>query len=524
MTLTNHVFGRWLAGGDSERTSAYIFVMKRYFNRSALVALAMAPVLLVLVACSTNPATGEQSFTAFMSPEREKEIGREEHPKVIKGMGGVYDDVEFGAYVATVGAKLSRHSEMPGIVWTFTVLNNSQVNAFALPGGYVYITRGLLALVSNEAEMAGVLAHEIGHVTARHTAQRYSTTIATSLGIQVLGALGQAAGLSSGLGNIAAVGAQAALQGYSREQELESDKLAVRYLSRAGYSPQSMHSFFKKLRVHQRIEGMEEGDPDRAERSNIMATHPRTAERIEQAIALSADAKPFNVQSHREEDYLARVDGMVFGDDRSQGIIRGRVFVHPEIGIRFEAPEGFKLKNTPAKVVARRDKDAYMVFDMAPEKDLKKASGLKNYVERIWAKNIRLVKVERLSINGLNAVTGAGSIQTRSGKRDVRVVAIQGSDDEVFRLLFISKSGLTNALNIPFRNATYSFRRISPSEAAAVKPYRVKVVTIGPTDTVSSLASAQPISEYRLEWFEALNGIGNDAPLAAGSRVKVVVE
>jgi len=186
--------------------------------------------LLSLGGCSTNPATGKQSFTAFMSPADEMRIGAEEHPKILKQFNGAYREGQMAVYVGEVGAALARISEVTAMRFTFTVLNTDAVNAFALPGGYVYITRGLLALVGDEAEMAGVLAHEIGHITARHTAQRYSKSIATNLGLTVLGALGSAAGAPPGLGNIASFGAQAYLGFLARTRD--GGRYAGRPLSR----------------------------------------------------------------------------------------------------------------------------------------------------------------------------------------------------------------------------------------------------------------------------------------------------
>ena len=190
--------------------------------------LLVLPTLLFLGACSANPATGKQSFTAFMSPEKEIQVGAEEHPKIVKQFGGRFGDKALSTYVRDLGLSLAKTSELPDLPWTFTVLNDTQVNAFALPGGYVYVTRGLMALASDEAELAGVLSHEIGHVTARHTAQRYSSTVAANIGVQIIGVLSQAAGLGGTGGNIASLGANLVLKGHSREQELESDNLGVR--------------------------------------------------------------------------------------------------------------------------------------------------------------------------------------------------------------------------------------------------------------------------------------------------------
>ena len=164
--------------------------------------LILFSILMALSGCAVNPATGKTSFTAFMSREDEIRIGAEEHPKLINEFGGAYSDARLQAYVRRIGLKLARHADASGLPYTFTILNSDKVNALALPGGYVYITRGLLALAENEAEMAGVLAHEIGHVTARHTAERYSTAQATNIGLMVLDALGSAAGVPGGVGQL----------------------------------------------------------------------------------------------------------------------------------------------------------------------------------------------------------------------------------------------------------------------------------------------------------------------------------
>ncbi len=495
--------------------------------RSIIFTPLLISALLAVAACSANPATGEQSFTAFMSPEREKEVGREEHPKIIKAFGGVYDDAEIGAYIANVGGRLSQHSEMPDLVWTFTVLNDAKINAFALPGGYVYITRGLLSLASNEAEIAGVLSHEIGHVTARHTAQRYSSTMATSLGLQVLGAIGSAAGIPSAAGNVVALGAQAALQSYSRDQELQSDMLGVRYMTRAGYSPDAMTSFFIKLRAHQRIEGMMAGKSDMAEQSNIMATHPRTVERIEQAIKLAGEKHTeaeANGNRLNAKEYLSRIDGLIFGDDISQGLVRGNSFIHPEIGIRYDVPDGFKIFNSPANVVAKKKDEAIIVFDMANAKEVNKATSLKNYVTGFWAKGLNLADVERININGMDAVTGISRINTKSGSRDIRLVAIEGGAGAVYRLLFLTDPGVTKKLNIPFRNTTYSFRKLTAAEIKNIKPYRIRLYKVKEGDSAEQLANMLVLDEFRKEWMEALNSIKPETLVPAGTLIKIVTE
>ncbi|MDA1091362.1 MAG: M48 family metalloprotease [Proteobacteria bacterium] len=484
-------------------------------NRLSILVLAS---LLLVTACSTNPATGQQSFTAFMSRADELRIGAEEHPKMIKEFGGAYTDAKLRAYIKRTGLALARNSEVTDLPYTFTILNDDKVNAFALPGGYVYITRGLLALAGNEAEMAGVLAHEIGHVTARHTAQRYSTAQATNFGLVLLGALGSAAGVPSGVGRLAGLGAQAALQSYSREQELEADRLGVRYLTRAGYSAQAMTSFFTKMQAHARLERAMAGDKEDAP-NNIMSTHPRTAERINQAIGLEKMSATGSAVIRRDE-FLNQIDAMVFGDDPEQGVRRGRAFIHPELRIRFEAPPGFVLYNSARQVIARGPKKSVMVFDMAKEKSASNARSLSSYIANTWASGLPLSGLEKISINGMEAAT-AGA---RVNNNDVRLIALRGGPDRIFRLAFITPPEMTAQFSSDFRRATYSFRRISKADADAVKPLKIKVVTVRDGDTPINMAAGFPFEAFRLRWFETLNGLGPGDRLTPGTRAKIVVE
>lgn len=486
----------------------------------SLAAVALALSAIGLAACSTNPATGEQSFTAFMSEEEEARVGAEEHPKLLKELGGAYDDVEVGAYVARIGAQLAVLSELPKVKWRFTVLNDHRINAFALPGGYIYITRGLLALAENEAEVAGVLAHEIGHVTARHSAQRYSTAMAANIGLTVLGALGEAAGAPSGIGELVNFGAQAALQRYSQSQELEADMLGVRYMTRAGYSPDGMTSFFKKLKAHSELEAREQGR-DGADH-NMMSSHPRTEDRIVQAVGL-AKRKAVNNPKVRRGAYLKMIDGLMFGDDPSQGVRRGRTFAHPELRIAFKAPPGFALYNSPRQVVAFGPEKSRIVFDMADPKEAPKIRSLTDYVSGVWGRNLSGPQgVERLDVNGLDGATMQGRLSGAAGPRDVRLVVIRGDREELFRFTFITKPSETRRLATELRRTTYSFRRLSRREAAGIQPLRLRVVTARRGDTVQSLARRLPFERFRREWFRLLNNLGPNARIRPGQKIKMI--
>ena len=239
----------------------------------------------VLYCCllvTSNPVLGNSILDLFMSPAEEQRIGAQEHPKILRAFGGAYEDPKLTPYIKSIGQFLVQTSETPGADFTFTILNTPLVNAFALPGGYIYVTRGLLALASNEAEVAGVLAHEIGHVTARHSASRATNTGLARLGLVILDVLSG----NSMASQIGEVGALAVIQSYSRDDEFEADSLGVKYLSRAGFDPNAMSTFLEKLGAHSSFEAARLGVA-REKGIDFFASHPRTPERVKRAIQLA---------------------------------------------------------------------------------------------------------------------------------------------------------------------------------------------------------------------------------------------
>ena len=498
-------------------------------TRTLAASLLSAFVLTGAAGCTTNPATGESSFTAFMSPAQEKQVGAEQHPKLVQEFGGAYDDPKAAAYVERVGQSLARHSEVQDIQYSFTVIDDDGINAFALPGGYIHVTRGLLALASNEAELAGVLGHEIGHVTARHAAQRYSTTTATSLGIGVLGILGAIAGLPAPVADLAGGGLQTGaavyLQSYSRDQELEADRLGIRYMTAAGYDPDAMVSFFRKLDVYSRLEAEKVGDPSAGDRFDIMASHPRTADRVQQAAQLAASGRTPGEELGRQR-YLQAIDGIVYGDSPQQGFRRGRDFIHPGLRIAFRVPEGFVLKNGPQQVAAVGPDGALIVFNADPRSDVaRRVPDMPTYLTQVWAAKIQLAGVQRFQVDGMEAATGTARLQTKSGVADVRLAAIRGGDaDRIWRFIFLSRPDATARLQGAFRSTAASFRQFSAQEAAAVKPWRIDVVSVKPGDTPETLASRMAVDSYQLETFRVLNGLAAGDRLAPGVPVKIVAE
>lgn len=477
-----------------------------------LVALATVP----LAGCETNPATGRQIFTMGSTIEDDQKIGAQEHPKILKEFDGVYDDPKVNAYVALVASKLAAASELPNIPWRITVLNSNELNAFALPGGYVYITRGLLALAGNEAELAGVLAHEIGHVTARHSAERQGDATFAGLGAVLAGVL-----LGDAAGNLVNTVGSGYIQHYSQSQEFEADSLGVRYLGRTGYDVRAMASFLTKMRDHSRLENRIAGRPENAvDQNNFFASHPRTLDRVEQATEQAARTNGNGTTLNREA-YLETIDGLLFGDDASQGFVRGRQFIHPKLGFRFEAPDGFRLMNTSSAVLAMGPNNAMVKFDIGTQAFGGTAA---DYIQRAWAPKAQLSALQRIEVNGMDGATATAPMKTSAGTADGRLIAIKESDNRFYRFMIATPHDQTQRLSEALRAMTYSLRRLSPQEAAAIRPWRIQMHKVGPGDTVASLAASMAVSEFKEEWFRVLNGMNGETRLQPGQLVKVVRE
>jgi predicted Zn-dependent protease len=490
--------------------------------RLALVGVCLA---VLLPGCSTNPATGESSFTAFMSPAEEAQVGGQEDPKIRQQFGGNYDDPALADYVAAIGRELARHSELPADHFRFTVLNSPTVNAFALPGGYVYVTRGLLALAGSEAELAGVLAHEIGHVTARHTAQRYSRSVVTGLGATLVGALVG----NRGIGNLLNLGANLYLKSYSREHELEADALGIRYLRSAGYDAAAMAGFLNRLRDHGKWLARNQAGARDPDQGDLMASHPRTLDRVRAAQALAAKALAGDARArgvgggatkHREA-YLRAIDGLLYGADPKQGIVRGSEYLHPELGFRFEVPPGFKIANRPHQVVAAGPDGVRIAFDAAKQPV---RGPLTHYLRRVWGANLPIHLVEPINLNGYAGATGGARVTTRYGPVDLRLVVFRFDARRVYRFLFLTPPEVTSRYEVALRRTTYSFRGLSARERRQAPVQRLRVVTVGRGDTLDKLVRRMPEELQSSDLFRTLNGLPAGTGPSPGERVKIITQ
>lgn len=483
--------------------------------RILLLSVAVSAMTLPLAGCETNTATGRNIFT-MGSIEDDQKIGAQEHPKIIKEFGGVYDDPNVTAYVAIIGARMAAASELPNIPWRFTVLNSEELNAFALPGGYVYITRGLLALAGSEAEVAGVLGHEVGHVTARHSAERQGDATLAGLGAALAGVL-----LGDAGGQLANTVSSGYIQHYSQSQEFEADTLGARYLSRTGYQVGAMSEFLSKMRDYSALQNKIAGRPANAvDQADFFASHPRTLDRVQQASAEAAKLSGSGTALNRET-YLQTIQGLTFGDDPSQGIVRGRTFIHPTLMFRFEAPEGFRLINQPDAVLAIGPGNAMAKFDMARSRQ---AGSAEDFLRRTYAQRANLQNLERINVNGMDGATATARGRTSAGDADIRLIAIKHGDERIYQFTFATPTGQTARLAEPLRRMTYSLRAISAQEAAAVKPWRIQIHRVAAGDSVASLSGRMAMPDNKEDWFRTLNGLKPGEQVQAGQMVKIVAE
>ena len=490
--------------------------------------LATASALLLagtVAGCATqsSPATG-RTFSSPISAQQEAALGQEEHPKILQEFGGAYTEkADLGPYVNSIGQFLASTGERPDVKFTFTVLNTPDINAFAVPGGYVYVTRGLMALANNEAEFASVVGHEIGHINARHTAERMGQAQQTQFGVLGATLLGAILGGETGAnlaGGLASQYGQVRLAGYSQEQEFEADSLGVRYMKRATYDPQASASFLSQLRAQSQLEAQLAGkDPNLVDEQNMLASHPRTVDRVQRAIAEAGGAQP-NAMLERDV-YLSKIDGIMFGDDPSQGVIVGQKFVHPPLRFSFEVPSGYKLTNQSDAVVVRGPKNTLGYLTLAsPQPSGSLTAALQNYDPK---GAIVFDNVETLNVNGMEAATAVTRVNTKSGAANYRAVLIRHPSGKVYEFVFLALTSVGNSYDAASQKTVMSFRHIDANEAQQYnRAQRIRVVTVQQGDTIQSMAARMVVADGKEQWFRVLNGLENANQLQAGQKVKIV--
>ncbi|HYC13053.1 MAG TPA: M48 family metalloprotease [Stellaceae bacterium] len=435
--------------------------------------------------------------------------------------GGAYGDPAVAKYVTELGNKLVATTSMAGQKFTFTVLNSPIVNAFAMPGGYVFVTRGVIALSNNEAELAGVLGHEIGHVTAHHVQARVSRDEITSLGARLARIFGEQLGnarIGAYTGDLASVSQLYYIRRYSRDQEFQADQLGTETLARAGYDPHAMATFLASLGASTRLDNRMAGRPEDYDDFSMFADHPRTPDRVDRAVE---EAASLHGTALNRDQFLAHVEGLMFDDDPAFGVFRGRTFIHPALRLAFDLPEGYEVENGEKAVMAENSDHAGVIFDQATETF---DGAPEDYISKIWAPKIA-GHPQHIDVNGMPAATVSGQATERDGTvQKVRLYAIRYDPKTIYRFLFLIPDKNSDRYEKEFQQVVLSFRRLTVADAAAIKPYRVHVVTVAQGDTVASLSARYPYRSFQRDRFLVLNALGADATLVPGQKVKLISE
>ncbi|MBI1261655.1 MAG: M48 family metalloprotease [Rhizobiales bacterium] len=477
--------------------------------------LALILVGAALAGCATNQATGKTQLVPLMSRAEEARVGAENHPKIIQAYGGVYDDPAVGRYVADVTDRVVKGYGPQGAgQYRVTVLDSPIVNAFALPGGYVYVTRGLLALANDEAELAGVIGHEVGHVLARHSAQRQTAALGTSLLGAVLGAVVG----NNAVNQIVGMGGQGLLASYSRDQEYEADELGVRALAGAGYDPLAEADFLASLGAQDTLNAAVSNQKDAGGQISWLSSHPATPDRVQ---AARAHARASGVAAgsgvRNQTAYFKAINGLLYGDSLSQGVIRDRTFLHPVSRFKFTAPSGYEIVNSAKAVVVQGPDKTQIKFDA----DRKQGGrDIADYLVNEWAKGVQLTSPQRLTIHGMAAATA----MTRINGYNARLVAIQYDDTNVYRFLIGTLPQIGGRRDAELIAMVNSFQKLSAAQARAIKPLRVRIVTVRSGDTAAKLGLRMVWSDHQALRFRVLNGLALNAEPRVGSQVKLVTE
>jgi len=472
--------------------------------------------LMAATATALTPALAEAQLRSL----RQSDVAeaQKQHPLLVAEFGGAETGARAG-YVEGVGRRVAVHSGIANsqAAYHFTTLNSAVENAFALPGGYVYITRQLMGLMSDESELGFVLGHEVGHIAANHQQARESVARRNSI-LGVLGAiLGSAVG-GNAIGNLIAQSAQLRTLSFSREQEFQADTLGIRYLAAAGYDPGGGASVLAALTRATALSVRTQGRTNRST-PEWASTHPLSENRAQRARAAAQRTGRVGQGLRNRDAFLAQLEGLYVDDDPAQGIIAGRSFTHPDLRMQFFVPAGYQMQNSTRAVT---------IVGSAGQAQFsggRYTGSLEDYIELVLREiagrqSLSVSPPQRTTINGLPAAYATARANTRSGAVDVSVMAYKWDADTTYHFVMLTRGGVGMG---PFTSLVDSLRRISPAEAAGIRPRIIDVVEVGANDTVQSLSSRMAYPDFKLERFVSLNGLTPNARLARGQKVKLIV-
>jgi predicted Zn-dependent protease len=449
----------------------------------------------------------------YLDPRDVAEAQRQ-NAELVQELGGAETGPR-AAYVESVGRRVAAASGIasPGQTLHFMTLNSPVENALSVPGGYVYITRQLLGLMDNESELAFALGHETGHIAANHAHARQAYAQRQS----VLGVLGAIFG--GMFGDAISQRARMSALSFSREQEYQADTLSLRYLIAAGYDPAGGPGILAALARQSALESRIQGRTNR-QTPEWASTHPLSENRMQRALAEARATGRLGTGETNRDRFLAQIDGEYVDDDPVQGIVDGPVFTHPDLRIQFQVPPGYLMSNGTTAITIKGSAGQAQFSGGLFRGDLE------NYVFAIFRDltggrgDAPIPQPQRTSVNGMPAVFTTAHIPTSSGVVDVSVIAYQWDPQHIYHFVMMTRGGAGIGPFIPMIN---SLRRITAAEAAAIRPRMIRVVTVGPSDTVQSLASRMAYRDFKLDRFLVLNGLAANSRLAPGQKVKLVV-
>ncbi len=456
-----------------------------------------------------KPSSTPQIVDQVQKNDPRAQMGAREHPRIVASYGGEYHDAKTERLVARIAGALTAVSENPTQSFRITILNSPAINAFALPGGYLYVTRGLLALANDASEVAAVLSHEMGHVTANHGIERQKREEAEVIASRVVAEV-----LSSDLaGKQALARGKLRLAAFSRQQELQADVIGVRMLGEAGYDPYAAARFLDSMAAYARFSAV---DPDNDQSLDFLSSHPNAPQRVELARQHArAFGQEGTVGDRGRDYYLTGIDGLLYGDSPDEGYVRNETFMHAGLGIRFDVPPGFRIDNKAEAVLATGPDETAIRFDGVQAPD---GQSLTNYLTSGWVAGLLPDTVRETTVNGLPAATARAAAER--WEFDVTVVKV---DKQIFRFLTAVPKGNTT-LEQTANTMRTTFRKMTPQEIASLKPLRVRVVTVGPNDTITTLAARMMGTDRRLDLFRLINALPTGGTVSPGQRVKIISE
>ena len=466
---------------------------------------------LLLAGCNSLLGVGTLPTSTAVGPDRVKitDAASAENARIVAAYGGIYHDPKLEQMLARIVGRVVTSSDRPDQPYSVTILNAPAVNAFALPGGSVFVTRGLLALASDSSEVAAVIAHELGHITANHAVARQNKARDAMIVSRVVTDV-----LDDGAGKLALASSQRSLAAFSRQQELEADAIGVRTIGHAGYDAYAASRFLDLMGRYARYRSgggvASDGRPD------FLASHPSTPERVSFAATAAHEfGAPGSGETDRDR-YLAGIDGTIFGDDPSQGYVRDRTFVHPTLGVSFTVPPGFVIDNTADAVLATGTDGTALRFDAV---SLARGSDLAAYLASGWVNGLVAGSVRTFSVHGMSGAIAAANAQGWT----FQIAVVQTPTGATYRFIFANE-GKTSGFDAAAMATVSTFQQLQPGALDTLRPLRVHVVQVAAGDSEDSLVARMRGVEKPRELFRILNDLAPNASLAPGSKVKIVSE